>query len=71
MGVINVTPDSFADGGAHLNPDLAVEAALAFEADGADLIDVGGESPRPGVPALSAKAETNRVIPVLRGLIPR
>ena len=71
MGVINVTPDSFADGGAHLNPDLAVEAALAFEADGADLIDVGGESTRPGAPALSAKDETNRVIPVLRGLIPR
>ena len=71
MGVINVTPDSFADGGAYLNPDLAVEAALAFEADGADLIDVGGESTRPGAPALSAKDEANRVIPVLRGLIPR
>lgn len=71
MGVINVTPDSFADGGAHLNPDLAVEAALALEADGADIIDVGGESTRPGAPAVSVEDEVNRVIPVLRGLIPR
>lgn len=71
MGVINVTPDSFADGGAYADPERAVEAALALEADGADIIDVGGESTRPGAEELPAAAEAARVLPVLRGLAPR
>ena len=69
MGIINVTPDSFADGGAYLDPGLAVDAALELEADGADIIDVGGESTRPGAEELSSGAETGRVIPVLDRLV--
>lgn len=71
MGIINVTPDSFADGGAYPDPERAVDAALALEADGADIIDVGGESTRPGAEALPADAEAGRVLPVLRRLAPR
>lgn len=71
MGIINVTPDSFADGGAYPDPERAVEAALALEADGADIIDVGGESTRPGAEELPAAAEAARVLPVLRRLAPR
>lgn len=71
MGILNVTPDSFADGGTHLDPDRAVEAALALEADGADIIDVGGESTRPGAAELSAEDEAARILPVLRRLVPR
>lgn len=71
MGIINVTPDSFADGGAYPDPERAVEAALALEADGADIIDVGGESTRPGADELPAAAEAARVLPVLRRLAPR
>ena len=52
MGVLNVTPDSFADGGRLIDPSRAVDAALAMEAAGADLIDVGGESTRPGAEPL-------------------
>ena len=54
MGVINVTPDSFADGGACLDPERALDVALALEADGADILDVGGESTRPGAEPLAA-----------------
>ena len=71
MGILNVTPDSFADGGAYLDPLRAVEAALALEAAGADLIDVGGESTRPGAAPLSANDEIARVLPVIRQLVPR
>ena len=71
MGILNVTPDSFADGGLYLDPGLAVEAGLALEAEGADLIDVGGESTRPGAAALSADDEAGRIIPVLRHLAPQ
>lgn len=71
MGIVNVTPDSFADGGAYPDPEQAVEAALALEADGADIIDVGGESTRPGAEELPAAAEAARVLPVLRRLAPR
>jgi len=68
MGIVNVTPDSFADGGLRLDPARAIEDALAMEADGADILDIGGESTRPGAEALSADAELERVLPVLRGL---
>jgi dihydropteroate synthase len=68
MGVINVTPDSFADGGVRLDPARAVEDALAMEQEGADIIDVGGESTRPGAEPLSAQEELARVEPVCREL---
>ena len=68
MGILNVTPDSFADGGLHLDPFAAEAAALEMEARGADIIDVGGESTRPGADAISADAELERVQPVIRRL---
>ncbi len=68
MGILNVTPDSFADAGAFRNPSDAVAAALRMEADGADLIDIGGESTRPGADTISADEELSRVLPVLRAL---
>jgi dihydropteroate synthase len=68
MGVLNVTPDSFSDGGRFLNPKKAVAHALAIERAGADLIDVGGESTRPGSEGVSAEVELRRVLPVLKGL---
>ena len=68
MGILNVTPDSFADGGALRDPADAVAAALRMEADGVDLIDVGGESTRPGADPISADEELSRVLPVLRAL---
>ncbi len=71
MGIINVTPDSFADGGAYPDPDRAVAAALQLEAEGADIIDVGGESTRPGAAPVPADEEVRRVVPVLRRLVPR
>src|SRR4051794_32023975 len=71
VGVLNVTPDSFADGGRYLDVDRAVEAALAMAAAGADWIDVGGESTRRGAPPVPAADEQARVLPVLRALAPR
>jgi dihydropteroate synthase len=71
MGVLNVTPDSFADGGRYVDPERAADAALAMEAAGADIIDVGGESTRPGADAVSAQAERARVEPVLERLAGR
>src|SRR5258707_10690047 len=68
MGVLNVTPDSFSDGGKFLDPQKAIERALAMERDGADLLDVGGESTRPGSTGTSAEEELSRVLPVLQGL---
>lgn len=68
MGVINVTPDSFSDGGLWLDPETAVEHGLRLVADGADLVDVGGESTRPGAIRIDADEELRRVIPVVRGL---
>jgi dihydropteroate synthase len=68
MGVINVTPDSFADGGLHAEADHAINAALALAAAGADILDIGGESTRPGAEAVSAEEEWQRVAPVLEGL---
>ncbi|MDD5434745.1 MAG: dihydropteroate synthase [Nitrospira sp.] len=68
MGIINVTPDSFSDGGLFFDPDKAVEYGLKLEADGADIIDIGGESTRPGSLPVSAEDEIKRVIPVIKGL---
>jgi dihydropteroate synthase len=69
MGVLNVTPDSFSDGGLYLDPDRAAEHALAMAAAGADLIDIGGESTRPaGAREVAAQQELRRVIPVLERL---
>ena len=68
MGILNVTPDSFSDGGARLESQTAIEAGLAMAADGADIIDVGGESTRPGASALPPDVERARILPVIRGL---
>jgi dihydropteroate synthase len=68
MGVVNVTPDSFSDGGQFLNPDAAVAHGLRLVEEGADLLDIGGESTRPGAEAVDADAECARVLPVLQRL---
>lgn len=68
MGVLNVTPDSFSDGGCFLDSEKAVAHALAMQRAGADLIDVGGESARPGSSGISTEEELRRVLPVVRGL---
>lgn len=68
MGILNITPDSFADGGVHLDPDRAVDAGLRMADDGADIIDVGGESTRPGADPLPADEELRRVLPVIERL---
>ncbi len=65
MGVLNVTPDSFSDGGNFSNPSTAVEHALEMVEQGADIIDIGGESTRPGANPVSAKEEIGRVAPVI------
>jgi dihydropteroate synthase len=68
MGVLNVTPDSFSDGGVHLDPDVAAAAARRMVSDGAAIVDVGGESTRPGSDGVSAAEELARVNPVLERL---
>jgi dihydropteroate synthase len=68
MGILNVTPDSFSDGGQFIAADAAVEHALAMVAAGADLIDIGGESTRPGARAVGEAEEIDRVVPVIEGL---
>jgi dihydropteroate synthase len=68
MGVINVTPDSFSDGGVHFDPDTAANAARRMHAEGAAIVDVGGESTRPGSDGVSLDEELRRVIPVLERL---
>jgi dihydropteroate synthase len=68
MGVLNVTPDSFSDGGKFLEPQSAIEHALEMERAGADLLDIGGESTRPGSTETAAETELARVLPVLEGL---
>jgi dihydropteroate synthase len=70
MGVVNVTPDSFADGGRYLDPDAAAARARTLAAEGADLVDVGGESTRPGSGGISVAEELDRVMPVLERLVP-
>lgn len=69
MGILNVTPDSFSDGGIFLTRDAAVTHALAMVEEGADLIDVGGESTRPGALAVSVQEELDRVIPVIEAIV--
>ncbi len=68
MGVVNVTPDSFSDGGAFLDPDAAIAHGMALMHDGADIVDVGGESTRPGAHRVGAEEEARRVLPVVRAL---
>src|SRR5579863_2168880 len=68
MGVLNVTPDSFSDGGLFLDPEAAVAQAIAMERAGADLIDIGGESTRPGSTSISADEELRRILPVIEAL---
>jgi dihydropteroate synthase len=68
MGVVNVTPDSFSDGGRYLDPDAAVAHGQTLAAEGADLLDVGGESTRPGAGGVSEVVELERVLPVVEGL---
>lgn len=71
MGVVNVTPDSFSDGGLFRSAEAAREQALALERDGADIVDVGGESTRPGYVPVSAEEEQARVIPAIEAIAPR
>jgi dihydropteroate synthase len=68
MGVLNVTPDSFSDGGRYLVPDIAIEHGRALAAQGADIIDIGGESTRPGAAPVTVEEEIARVIPVVKAL---
>lgn len=68
MGVLNATPDSFSDGGRHSDCDAAIEAGLQMFAAGADIVDVGGESTRPGSEPVSLQQELDRVLPVIEGL---
>ena len=68
MGVLNVTPDSFSDGGRYLDPDIAYARALELQQEGADLIDIGGESTRPGSQRVPAAEELDRIAPVLKKL---
>jgi dihydropteroate synthase len=70
MGILNVTPDSFSDGGKFLEPQSAVERALQLVADGADILDLGGESTRPYAEPVAAQEELDRVMPVLAALVP-
>jgi dihydropteroate synthase len=68
MGVLNVTPDSFSDGGKFINADAAVNHGMSLSKAGADMLDIGGESTRPGAIAIGSDEEMNRIIPVIRGL---
>ncbi|MFK0728474.1 dihydropteroate synthase [Rothia sp. BD8] len=71
MGILNVTPDSFSDGGEHLDPEAAVAHGLALVRDGADVVDVGGESTRPGAEPVDPAQERRRILPVVRRLTER
>ena len=68
MGVLNVTPDSFSDGGLFLAKDKAIERALQLEKEGASIIDIGGESTRPGAQPVPQEEELRRIIPVIEAL---
>ena len=68
MGVLNITPDSFSDGGAYLDLEAAIARALQLERDGADILDIGGESTRPGATAIAAEEELRRILPVIEVL---
>jgi len=69
MGIVNITPNSFSDGGRYFDATRAIEHALRLHADGADLVDVGGESTRPGAEPVSEEAELARVMPVIEALV--
>ncbi|WP_159681532.1 dihydropteroate synthase [Luteimonas sp. 9C] len=71
MGIVNVTPDSFSDGGTHDTPDAAIAHGLQLAAAGADILDVGGESTRPGADDVPVAEELRRVLPVIEGLVAR
>jgi dihydropteroate synthase len=71
MGVVNVTPDSFSDGGRYLDPEAAIAHGLRLIAEGADVVDVGGESTRPGATPVDARVELDRVVPVVAALAGR
>src|SRR6266487_441490 len=71
MGILNVTPDSFSDSGKFSTPEKAVEQGLRMAAEGAQIIDVGGESTRPGAESVAAEEELRRVVPVIRKLRPK
>ena len=71
MGIVNVTPDSFWDGGRHAGVEAAIAFGLALVADGADWLDIGGESTRPGSLPVSEEEERARVLPVIEGLAKR
>ncbi|MGG4606209.1 dihydropteroate synthase [Paenalcaligenes sp. Me131] len=68
MGIVNITPDSFSDGNAHYRTDLALAHAKKLIADGADILDIGGESTRPGAEPVSIEEELRRVLPIIEGL---
>ncbi|MFP3344890.1 dihydropteroate synthase, partial [Halomonas sp. SIMBA_159] len=68
-GIVNVTPDSFSDGGRYLDVDRAVEHGLRLRAEGAAVLDVGGESTRPGAERVGSEAEQQRVLPVIERLV--
>jgi dihydropteroate synthase len=71
MGILNITPDSFSDGGLHLDVDHAVDAGLRMADEGADILDIGGESTRPGAQEVGADEEMRRVLPVIEALAAR
>ena len=68
MGILNVTPDSFSDGGQYFDRDKAIARGVEMEQEGADIIDIGGESSRPGSEAIPEEEEIRRVVPVIEGL---
>jgi dihydropteroate synthase len=68
MGILNVTPDSFSDGGQHNKPEQAINRAIEMAKQGANIIDIGGESTRPGAEEVSTQEQLNRVIPVIKGI---
>jgi dihydropteroate synthase len=68
MGILNITPDSFADGGERFDPEVAIQDGIRMAAQGADILDIGGESTRPGAAPLDAHEERRRIEPVLEGL---
>jgi dihydropteroate synthase len=69
MGIVNVTPDSFSDAGRHFDTEAAIEHALSLEAEGADILDIGGESTRPGAAGIDVAEECRRVLPVIARLV--
>lgn len=69
MGILNVTPDSFSDGGRYLNPEIAIRRGIEMEQEGADIIDIGAESSRPGAEPVSPEVEMDRLLPVIEGLV--